>query len=53
MTTPYFDKLLITVPPGALNTTGKQVHLQLGYQGCAKDLYCYPPQLKQIELNLP
>ena len=33
---------------GAMNIT-----LEMDYQGCKKDAICYPPQKKQIQLQLP
>lgn len=48
----YFNKLLIKVPVMELGT-GKELSFQLDYQGCASDLYCYPPQQKAISISLP
>lgn len=50
----YFDRLLARVPAAALNAPpGASLELQLGYQGCAQDQYCYPPQAKTLSLQLP
>jgi len=50
----YYDKLLVKIAISSLLADeDRELHFQLGYQGCAKDLYCYPPQLKDIQLSLP
>lgn len=50
----YYDKLLVKIAISSLHADeDRQLHFQLGYQGCAKDLYCYPPQQKDIQLSLP
>lgn len=46
----YYDSLEVQATVKAAN---RQVQLQLEYQGCAENLYCYPPQHKQLELTLP
>jgi len=50
----YFDKLLLTLPASQTGArAGATVELLLVYQGCAQDLYCYPPQQKTITLTFP
>ena len=49
----YFDRLLVPVPVDELAPRGKHLEFTLGYQGCAENLYCYPPQRRHISLDLP
>lgn len=57
----YFDKLSFAVPTAELLPTTAdtsapqlpQLDFTVSYQGCAEDLYCYPPQQKTISLALP
>ena len=50
----YFDRLLLTIPVGDLISSGQKViDLELQYQGCAEDRYCYPPQRRFISIELP
>ena len=50
----YFDKLLVNLPLTAEQTKpGAVLEFLLTYQGCADQLYCYPPQQKVISLVLP
>jgi thiol:disulfide interchange protein DsbD len=50
----YFDRLLARIPAQRLQAAkGAKLELLLGYQGCAQDLYCYPPQQKAVNLTLP
>jgi thiol:disulfide interchange protein len=57
----YFDKLSFSVLTAALMQESSdaaeprlpQLDFTLSYQGCAEDLYCYPPQEKTIRLALP
>jgi len=37
----------------ALNVQNHSVTFELQYQGCAKDLYCYPMQHQTVTLSLP
>ena len=51
----YFDAVRLALP---LKTAGLEVSagtfaVDLRYQGCAKDRYCYPPQQRAIQLSLP
>lgn len=50
----YYDRLLLTLPAAQTGArAGATVELQLVYQGCAQDLYCYPPQQKTVTLTFP
>ena len=50
----YFERLLARLPAAALNATaGTTLELQLTYQGCLEDIYCYPPQYKTVSVSLP
>ena len=49
----YFDRLLHRFPLSALNVQNHSVTFELQYQGCAKDLYCYPMQHQTVTLSLP
>lgn len=50
----YRDELLLSAPlTGTSSATERQVNLTLEYQGCAENLFCYPPQHKTLQLTLP
>lgn len=49
----YSDRLLHHFPLTSLAIENNKVAFTLQYQGCAEDLYCYPMQIKEIELTLP
>ena len=49
----YFDSLQLRLPTQALTAGPGMLRLELGYQGCAKDRYCYPPLSRAVELTLP
>jgi thioredoxin:protein disulfide reductase len=50
----YRTRLLARIPFVALpQRNGQRLELLLGYQGCAEDIYCYPPTLQAITLELP
>lgn len=50
----YFERLQLRVPASQSGAAaGKTTELQLVYQGCAKDLYCYPPQQRTVSLQFP
>ncbi len=47
----YYQQLLIRIPFD--NTVvGDNISLQLNYQGCAADSYCYPMQYKELKLEI-
>lgn len=51
----YFDAVRVSLP---LSTIGLEpsngaLALELQFQGCAKDRYCYPPQQKALQITLP
>lgn len=50
----YLNSLQIRFPRADLarSATGEYV-LQLRFQGCAEDRYCYPPTHREIRLTLP
>lgn len=49
----YYNDALITVP--VIRNTGpaQTISLQVHYQGCVEDSFCYPPIKKTVELTLP
>lgn len=50
----YFERLLARLPAGVLQAApGTTLELQLTYQGCLEDIYCYPPQHKSVSVTLP
>jgi thiol:disulfide interchange protein DsbD len=49
----YFGRLLHRIPLAAFPGDGNEVAFTLTYQGCAKDKYCYPMQIKEFVLTLP
>jgi thiol:disulfide interchange protein len=50
----YFERLIAHIPMGALNAAaGATIELNLTYQGCLKDTYCYPPAQKTVKVTLP
>lgn len=44
----YTDHLNLTIPFSQLKAGA--LHLQVGYQGCADQGFCYPPVTKQLDL---
>ncbi|WP_025385337.1 protein-disulfide reductase DsbD [Legionella oakridgensis] len=46
----YRNKLIL--PVAILNEQAGEALLDVQYQGCANDGFCYPPQLKQIKLTI-
>ncbi|MBI1194344.1 MAG: protein-disulfide reductase DsbD [Gammaproteobacteria bacterium] len=49
----YFEDIDIPVPLERQPGGRLPIHLQVGYQGCADDGFCYPPIKKTIDLVLP
>lgn len=49
----YFGGLALRLPVSQIDTTDGKIRLEVHFQGCAKDRYCYPPQQSTIELSLP
>lgn len=49
----YFDRLLVRFPLAALGMKDNAVRFTVQYQGCAEEKYCYPMQVREVELNLP
>jgi thiol:disulfide interchange protein len=50
----YYERLQLRLPASATGAAaGSSIELLLGYQGCAKDLYCYPPQQRSVTLSFP
>lgn len=41
----------VTIPLPIINPNPTNTQLQITYQGCAEDGYCYPPKTKQIAIN--
>lgn len=48
--TVYRDQL--TLPVGVLGITPGETIINLHFQGCADDGFCYPPEVKQIKLAI-
>lgn len=48
----YYDRLLIRIPfdPASIEDS---IHLELTYQGCAAERYCYPLQNRSLSLEIP
>lgn len=49
----YLNRLIHRFPLAAIARENNAVTFTLQYQGCAKDLYCYPMQVKEVALPLP
>ena len=50
----YFSRLLARLPGTALEAeSGATIELELTWQGCLQDTYCYPPQHKSVSVTLP
>ncbi len=50
----YYERLRVSVPATELAAApGNTVVLQLEYQGCVEDQYCYPLQQKTLSIQLP
>ena len=49
----YHDRLLQRIPVASFPVDGNALVFTLQYQGCAEDKYCYPMQIKQVEITLP
>lgn len=49
----YFDQLQLNSREAVATARDNTLQLRVEYQGCASELYCYPPQHKDVELLLP
>jgi thiol:disulfide interchange protein DsbD len=49
----YYHRLHIPVPLIRTNNSATTITLEVSYQGCADFGFCYPPQRKQVRLDLP
>lgn len=55
----YYDSLELSLPPAALATAARKadaegaLSLQVQFQGCAAERYCYPPHQQSLPLPLP
>lgn len=50
----YFERLVARIPAAELKAgAGATLELNLMYQGCLKDVYCYPPAQKTVTVTLP
>lgn len=48
----YFDSVQLAVPLEALSAADRAAgFVTVHFQGCAKELYCYPPQQLQVPLQ--
>jgi len=51
-TSVYFDSVQLAVPLEVLSAADREAgFVTVRFQGCAKELYCYPPQQLQIPLH--
>lgn len=41
----------VAIPLSVLGNQAGEVRFQVGYQGCADDGFCYPPETKTLQLN--
>jgi len=49
----YFNEAVVTLPLKRSNLAAMPLTLEVTYQGCAEDGFCYPPITKTAEFNLP
>jgi thiol:disulfide interchange protein len=50
----YFERLIARIPAAEVKgASGTTLELNLTYQGCLKDTYCYPPAQKTVKVTLP
>ncbi len=49
----YFHEAVITLPIIRDAGPAQTIQLQAYYQGCVEDSFCYPPQKKIIDIDLP
>ncbi len=49
----YFNEAVVTLPLKRDNLAAMPLTLDVTYQGCAEDGFCYPPITKTVEFDLP
>jgi len=49
----YFNEAVVTLPLRRDNLASTPITLQVTYQGCAEDGFCYPPISKTVDFVLP
>jgi thiol:disulfide interchange protein DsbD len=49
----YHDSLVVPVPVSGASAASREVKLKVTYQGCAEAGLCYPPQTRDVSLQLP
>ena len=49
----YRDRLLLRFPLAAVEADGAGAAMNVHFQGCAEDKYCYPEKVNSIVLSLP
>jgi len=49
----YYDEVIARVPLNRADRDGRNLILQLGFQGCAEDGICYPPLTREVNVSLP
>ncbi len=49
----YFDEAVVTLPLKRANLASTPIKLDVTYQGCAEDGFCYPPITKTVDFELP
>ncbi len=49
----YFNEAVVTLPLKRENLASMPIKLDVTYQGCADDGFCYPPITKRVDFVLP
>ncbi|OGT87444.1 MAG: thiol:disulfide interchange protein [Gammaproteobacteria bacterium RIFOXYA12_FULL_61_12] len=49
----YTEEIDLTIPLQRTNNAATKISLNVAYQGCAEIGVCYPPQRKELSLDLP
>ena len=49
----YYNEAVVTLPLKRANLAATPITLEVTYQGCAEDGFCYPPATKTAEFDLP
>ncbi len=49
----YYDEVVARVPLNRAGREGRNLVLELGFQGCAEDGICYPPLTREVNVSLP
>ena len=49
----YYDEVIARVPLNRAGREGRNLVLELGFQGCAEDGICDPPLTREVNVSLP